>query len=289
MDSTSKRYKTMVINCKEISKDIRTTLRGAVEDLWFKPGLAVIVVGDDPASLTYVKNKCRACDEVGFYNETLHMTSTSTTEDVIAAVKQLAGRNDIHGVMVQLPLPAHIDAKAVLAAIPADKDVDGLTPESIGRLVLGMDTFIPCTPRGIMTILESGAYPLAGTNCVIIGRSNIVGKPLAALLTQANATVTLCHSKTENLADITRRADVVICAVGKAGFLTADMVSENAVVIDVGINRTADGKLVGDVCFEEVSERVRAITPVPGGVGVMTVTSLLENTYKAAKERDNSR
>lgn len=284
MDSTSNRCKPAVINCKGISKDIRMTLRKAAEDLGFKPGLAVIVVGDDPASLTYVKNKRRACDEVGFYNETLHMTSDSTTEDVVAAVKQFANRNDIHGVMVQFPLPSHIDEQAVLAAIPTDKDVDGLTPESMGKLVLGSDTFVPCTPKGIMTILKDGAYPLVGANCVIIGRSNIVGKPLAALLTQANATVTLCHSKTENLADITRRADVVICAVGKMGFLTADMVSENAVVIDVGINRTADGKLVGDVCFDEVSKKVQAVTPVPCGVGVMTVTSLLENTYKAAKK-----
>lgn len=234
--------------------------------------------------MTYVNNKCKACDEVGFHSETLHMTSTSTTKDVITAVERFAYRDDIHGVMVQLPLPEHIDEKAVVAAIPPHKDVDGLTPTSMGKLVLGMDTFVPCTPRGIMTVLTDEAHPLSGANCVIIGRSNIVGKPLAAMLTQANATVTLCHSKTENLADITRQADIVICAVGKAGFLTADMVSRGAVVIDVGINRNEGGELCGDVCFDEVAEKANAITPVPGGIGVMTVTSLLENTYKSAQQ-----
>lgn len=272
----------MVIDCKAISKHIRRDLRRRVDELGFTPGLAVIVVGDNPASMTYVNNKCKACDEVGFHSETLHMTSTSTTDEVIAAVERFSIREDIHGVMVQLPLPEHIDEKAVIAAIPSNKDVDGLTPASIGKLILGMDTFAPCTPRGIMTVLKGGAYHLAGSNCVIIGRSNIVGKPLAAMLTQANATVTLCHSKTENLTEITRQADIVICAVGRAGFLTADMVSPNAVVIDVGINRSEEGKLVGDVCFDEVAQKVQAITPVPGGIGVMTVTSLLENTYQSA-------
>ena len=272
----------MVIDCKALSKHIRRDLRRRADELGFAPGLAVIVVGDNPASMTYVNNKCKACDEVGFRSETLHMTSTSTTEDVIAAVERFAIREDIHGVMVQLPLPEHIDEKAVIAAIPSDKDVDGLTPASMGKLILGMDTFAPCTPKGIMTVLTGGAYPLAGSNCVIIGRSNIVGKPLAAMLTQSNATVTLCHSKTENLADITRQADIVICAVGKAGFLTADMVSRGAIVIDVGINRNADGKLTGDVCFDEVAQKAHEITPVPGGIGVMTVTSLLENTYTSA-------
>lgn len=282
--SISSRCKPMVIDCKALSKHIRRDLRKRVGELGFTPGLAVIVVGDNPASMTYVNNKCKACDEVGFHSETLHMTSTSTTEDVISAVERFAYRDDIHGVMVQLPLPEHIDEKAVVAAIPPNKDVDGLTPTNMGKLILGMDTFAPCTPRGIMTVLTDGAYPLSGANCVIIGRSNIVGKPLAAMLTQANATVTLCHSKTENLADITQQADIIICAVGKAGFLTADMVSRGAVVIDVGINRNENGKLCGDVCFDEVAEKANAITPVPGGIGVMTVTSLLENTYKSAQQ-----
>lgn len=285
MDFTPNRYKPMnVIDCKSLSKRIRREIRKRVDGLGFTPGLAVIVVGDNPASTTYVNNKCKACNEVGFHSETLYMTSTSTTEDVVAAVNRFAVRDDIHGVMVQLPLPEHIDEKAVVAAIPPDKDVDGMTPISMGKLVLGMDTFVPCTPRGIMTVLTNGTYPLAGANCVIIGRSNIVGKPLAAMLTQANATVTLCHSKTENLTDIARQADVIISAVGKAGFLTADMVSRGTIVIDVGINRTTDGKLCGDVCFDEVAEKAGAVTSVPGGIGIMTITSLLENTYKSAQQ-----
>lgn len=278
----------MIINCKEISDHIRAQLRMAVAALGFQPGLAVVYVGDNPASKTYVNNKKKACDEVGIYSEIFHMPGVSSTDEVIAAVKRIAKRNDIHGVMVQLPLPTHIDEHRVLEAIPAEKDVDGLTSANMGKLILSNDAFIPCTPKGIMTIFEEGSYPLAGANCVIIGRSNIVGKPLAAMLTKANATVTLCHSKTENLADITKRADVIICAVGKAGFLTEDMVSPDAVVIDVGINRTPEGKLTGDVCFDSVSQKVQAITPVPGGVGVMTVTSLLENTYHAAVQAKKS-
>jgi len=272
------------IDCKALSEKIQNELREAIAELGIVPGLAVIVVGDNPASMTYVNNKRKSSEKVGIRSEVMYLPEDSTTEDVIAAVQHFASRDDIHGVMTQLPMPEHIDASKVIASIPVEKDVDALTPASLGKLLLGETGFIPCTPRGIMNILRHEEVPLAGANCVVIGRSNIVGKPIAALLTQADATVTLCHSKTKGLENITRQADVVIAAVGKPGFITADMVSPDAVVIDVGINRNADGKLVGDVCFDEVLQKAAAVTPVPGGVGVMTVTSLLENTYEAAKQ-----
>lgn len=283
MDSTLNRCKPMnVIDCKSISKLWRGRIKSETEKLGFAPGLAVVVVGNNPASMTYVNNKKKACDEVGFRSEILYMSESSTTDDVVKAVERFATRDDIHGVMVQLPLPEHIDAANVVSAIPPEKDVDGLTPVSMGKLLQGEAAFKPCTPYGIVQILKYMDFPLAGANCVIIGRSNIVGKPLAALLTKEDATVTLCHSKTKNLSEITKRADILISAVGKPGFITTDMVSNGTVIIDVGINRTEGGKLVGDVCFDEVKEIAGAITPVPGGVGVMTVTALLVNTYNAA-------
>lgn len=271
-----------VIDCKAISKQYRRHIKSEAEKLSITPSLAVVIVGSDPASMTYVNNKKKACDEVGFRSEILYMSESLTTDDVVKAVERFAVRDNIHGVMVQLPLPEHIDAADVVSAIPPEKDVDGLTPVSMGKLLQGEAAFKPCTPCGIVQILKCVDFPLAGANCVIIGRSNIVGKPLAALLTKEDATVTLCHSKTEHLSEITKRADVVISAVGKPNFITADMIAHGAVVIDVGINRTDDGKLVGDVCFDEVKEIAGAITPVPGGVGVMTVTALLVNTYNAA-------
>ena len=272
-----------IINCKEISTNIRKELAERASQFWVQPGLAVILVGDDPASEVYVRNKQRACEEVGFYSVVHRMPSTSTTDEVIKAVTGYAQRSDIHGILVQLPLPKQIDADKVIEAIPPKKDVDGLTPVNMGKLMLGNPMFTPCTPTGVMTILRKSFGSISGANCVIIGRSNIVGKPLAAMMTQANATVTLCHSKTCDLGKITQKADILVSSVGKAGFVTADMVHYNAVVIDVGINRNAEGKLVGDVCFDGVADKVGAITPVPGGVGVMTVTSLLENTFKAAE------
>lgn len=271
-----------VIDCKAISKQCRERIKNEVKKLGFPPGLAVILVGDDPASMTYVNNKKKACDEVGFHSEILYMSKDSTTTDVVDAVERFANRDDIQGIMVQLPMPEHIDENAVISAIPFEKDVDALTATSMGKLVLNNAVYKPCTPSGILLILKCLGVPLSGANCVIIGRSNIVGKPLAAMLTQEDATVTLCHSKTKNLASITRQADILISAVGKPNFITADMVSEGAIVIDVGINRTDTGKLVGDVCFDEVKNIAGAITPVPGGIGVMTVTSLLTNTYNAA-------
>lgn len=284
-----------VIDCKAISKHWRRIVKDKITELGFPPGLAVILVGNDPASMTYVNNKKKACSEVGIHSEILYMSEESTTADVISAVKRFAERDDINGVMVQLPLPKHIDANRVIDAIPTEKDVDALTPESMGRLILGETTFAPCTPSGVVAILKCIVSSLAGLNIVIVGRSNIVGKPLAAMLTKEDATVTLCHSKTEHLAEITKQADIVISAVGKPNFITADMIAHGSIVIDVGINRTDDGKLVGDVCFDDVQKIAGAITPVPGGVGIMTVTMLLNNTYIAAlaqsqfKNRENER
>lgn len=272
-----------VIACRELSKSIRKSLADKARKNLMRPGLAVILVGDDPASQVYVRNKQKACEEVGFFSTVHHMSVQDvSTDGVICLVKQYAARADIHGILVQLPLPAHIDAARVIAAIPPEKDVDALTPANMGRLALGDYLFAPCTPTGIMHILHHVCGSVSGANCAVIGRSNIVGKPMAAMLTQENATVTLCHSHTENLADITSRADILISSVGKTNFVTPDMVKQDAIVIDVGINRRADGKLEGDVCFEEVLQKADMVTPVPGGVGVMTVTALLENTYKAA-------
>ena len=264
----------MVIDCKAISQAKRDAIKRRAAELGITPTLAVILAVDDPASQVYVRNKRRACEEVGFGFE---MYSD------INAVGELVTRQDVHGVLVQLPLPSGIDTNKVIAQIPPEKDVDALTATNLGRLVLGAYDFAPCTPSGIMTILDNVCGSVSGANCVVIGRSNIVGKPMSIMLTQKNATVTLCHSHTEDLADITSRADILISAVGKAGFVTANMVKQDAIVIDVGINRNRKGELVGDVCFDDVVRKVDAITPVPGGVGIMTVTSLLENTLKAAE------
>lgn len=264
----------MVIDCKAISQAKRDAIKRRASELGITPTLAVILAVDDPASQVYVRNKRRACEEVGFDFE---MYSD------IAMVDRLAARQDVHGILVQLPLPSGIDADKVIAQIPPEKDVDALTATNLGRLVLGAYDFAPCTPSGIMTILDNVCGSVSGANCVVIGRSNIVGKPMSIMLTQKNATVTLCHSHTEDLADITSRADILISAVGKAGFVTANMVKQDAIVIDAGINRNRKGELVGDVCFDDVVRKVDAITPVPGGVGIMTVTSLLENTLKAAE------
>lgn len=272
----------MVINCKEISDIKRNNLKEAVLSTGIVPGLAVILVGGNPASRIYVKNKRNACANVGFYSDIFCLDEQSTTEDIVAIIQKLSCRKDIHGIMVQFPLPPHIDANRVISSIPVEKDVDCLTPTNMGNLIFGNAAFTPCTPGGILSLLKHIGYRLSHSTCVILGRSNIVGKPLAAMLTAQDATVTICHSKTKDVSHYTKQADILISAVGKAGFITADMVSSNTVVIDVGINRTDDGKPVGDVCFTEVEKVARAVTPVPGGVGAMTVTTLLENTYKAA-------
>ena len=247
------------------------------------PGLAVVIVGEDPASKVYVRNKKKACEEAGFYSVVEEMPENTTQDELLARLEELKADPRIHGILVQLPLPAHIDPDAIIAAIPPEKDVDAFHPENVGHIMIGDYRFLPCTPAGVMKMLEVEGIEVSGKECVVIGRSNIVGKPMAMLLLQANGTVTVCHSRTKNLAEVTRRADILVSAVGKAGFVTADMVKEGAVVIDVGMNRNAEGKLCGDVDFAAVSEKASAITPVPGGVGVMTITMLLENTVRAAE------
>ena len=251
-----------------------------------RPGLAVVIVGEDSASQVYVRNKKRGCEEVGMHSEEYALPTETTEEELLALIDKLNNDSQIHGILVQLPLPAHLDAEKVILAINPEKDVDAFHPQNVGKIMIGNFSFLPCTPAGVMELLKHYQIDLCGKNCVIIGRSNIVGKPQAMLMLKENATVTICHSKTKNLAEITKNADVLVAAIGKAGFVTADMVKEGAVVVDVGINRTADGKLCGDVDFETVRAKASYITPVPGGVGPMTITMLLENTLTAAKEQN---
>lgn len=249
------------------------------------PGLAVIIVGENPASQVYVRNKHKACTELGFYSEGVEMPATTTREELLAEIQRLNNDEKIHGILVQLPLPKELQPyeSEVLEAINPLKDVDGFHPVNVGRLVTGQKALVPCTPHGCLRMLELADIPVEGANAVIIGRSNIVGKPMLHLLLGKNATVTICHSRTKNLAEITRQADILVAAVGKAGFVTADMVKPGATVIDVGINRIAPKKLVGDVDFEAVKEVAGAITPVPGGVGLLTIAMLMQNTVEAAR------
>ncbi len=249
------------------------------------PGLAVVIVGEDPASLVYVRNKHRACEEVGFLSRVYRLPEATPEEELLSLVGSLNDDEAIDGILVQLPLPKHLDEKAVIAAIAPEKDVDAFHETSVGKLMLGEKGFLPCTPAGIMELLSAYSIDPEGKECVVVGRSNIVGKPMAMLLLHANGTVTVAHSRTKNLAEVTRRADILVVAVGKAGFITADMVKEGAVVIDVGMNRDDNGKLCGDVDFERVAEKTSFITPVPGGVGPMTITMLLKNTLYAAENR----
>lgn len=249
------------------------------------PGLAVIIVGENPASQVYVRNKHKACTELGFYSEGVELPATTTREELLAEIQRLNNDEKIHGILVQLPLPKELQPyeSEVLEAINPLKDVDGFHPVNVGRLVTGQKALVPCTPHGCLRMLELAEIPVEGANAVIIGRSNIVGKPMLHLLLGKNATVTICHSRTRNLAEITRQADILVAAVGKAGFVTADMVKPGAAVIDVGINRIAPKKLVGDVDFEAVKEVAGAITPVPGGVGLLTIAMLMQNTVEAAR------
>lgn len=249
------------------------------------PGLAVIIVGENPASQVYVRNKHKACTELGFYSEGVELPATTTREELLAEIQRLNNDEKIHGILVQLPLPKELQPyeSEVLEAINPLKDVDGFHPVNVGRLVTGQKALVPCTPHGCLRMLELAEIPVEGANAVIIGRSNIVGKPMFHLLLGKNATVTICHSRTKNLAGITRQADILVAAVGKAGFVTADMVKPGAAVIDVGINRIAPKKLVGDVDFEAVKEVAGAITPVPGGVGLLTIAMLMQNTVEAAR------
>jgi len=248
-----------------------------------RPGLAVLLVGDDPASRVYVRNKVKACEEAGIRSLLEEYGADLAEADLLARIAALNADPAVHGILVQMPLPKHIEPAKVIEAISTDKDVDGYSVESAGRLVAGLPGFRPCTPWGCMKLIESTGIELRGKHAVVIGRSNTVGKPMALLLLQADATVTVCHSRTPDLGEHTRRADVVVVAVGRAGTLTADMVKPGAVVIDVGMNRNADGKLCGDVDFAGVAEVAGAITPVPGGVGPMTIAMLLSNTVDAAE------
>lgn len=275
-----------IIDGKAVSKAVRQRVAAETEELKNKgitPGLAVILVGDDPASQVYVRNKERACEEVGFYSEKYTLPENTTQEELNALVDKLNARKEISGILCQLPLPKHLDDKAVINRIDPKKDVDAFHPENVGAIMIGDYHFLPCTPAGVMELIHSTGVEITGKKAVVIGRSNIVGKPMAMLLLHENATVEITHSKTKNLADITRTADILVAAIGKAGFVTADMVKEGAVVIDVGMNRNVEGKLCGDVDFDEVSKKCSYITPVPGGVGPMTISMLMQNTLTAAK------
>ena len=246
-------------------------------------GLAVVLVGSDPASQIYVRNKINACAETGIRSEAYYLPADTEQAQLEELVRSLAENPAVHGILVQLPLPAGLDSGRVLRLIPVGKDVDGFSDENLGRLAAGKETLVACTPHGVMKMLESEGISVRGKNAVVIGRSNIVGKPMAMLLTNADATVTLCHSRTQNLAEICRGADILVAAIGKPKFVTADMVKDGAVVIDVGMDRDGNGKLCGDVDFANVKEKASYITPVPGGVGPMTITMLLYNVYQAAK------
>ena len=276
-----------IINGKEISSAIRAEIKEATERLvaesGVRPGLAVIIVGEDPASQVYVRNKKRACDEVGFYSESYELPENTTQEELNALVDRLNKDENIHGILCQLPLPKHLDENEVIMRIDPKKDVDAFHPENVGKIMIGDYSFLPCTPAGVMALLERSGIDVCGKECVVVGRSNIVGKPQAMLLLHANGTVTICHSRTKNLAEVCRRADILVAAIGKAEFFTGEMIKAGAVVIDVGRNRRADGKLTGDVDFASVEPKASYITPVPGGVGPMTITMLMQNTLTAAK------
>lgn len=274
-----------ILDGKTMSEDLRREIAGrvsAMRERGVTPGLAVILVGNDPASEIYVRNKGKGCEETGMYSRTIRMPEETTQEELENAIRELNEDPRIHGILVQLPLPAQLDEERALATIRPEKDVDGFHLINAGHMLTGTDGVVACTPRGALHMIKSTGIDLNGKEAVVIGRSNIVGKPMAMLLLRENCTVTLCHSRTKNLAEHARRADILVAAVGKAGFVTADMVKPGAVVIDVGINRV-DGKVRGDVDFENVKEVAGWITPVPGGVGKMTITMLLENTAEAAE------
>lgn len=277
-----------MISGKEISAKLRLSVKAQADALRAKgvvPGLAVVLVGDDPASAIYVRNKEKACEECGFYSEKYVLPAETSQDELLSLIAKLNADPRIHGILCQLPLPAHISEQAVILAIDPAKDVDAFHPVNVGRIMTGDFDFVPCTPAGVMAMLDECGIDPKGKHCVVVGRSNIVGKPMSMLLLHRHGTVTICHSRTKDLADVCRSADILVAAVGKAGFVTADMVKEGAVVIDVGINRTPEGKVVGDVCTAEVAEKASYLTPVPGGVGVMTITMLMQNTLKAAEKQ----
>jgi methylenetetrahydrofolate dehydrogenase (NADP+) / methenyltetrahydrofolate cyclohydrolase len=276
-----------IINGTELAKEKRVQLAKEVQQLkneGIEPGLAVVLVGDNPASRSYVKAKQRACEEIGIRSILLEFPDTITEEFLLEQIEQLNQDDSIHGILVQLPLPKQINELKVIEKIVPEKDVDGFHPINIGRMIAGQKAFLPCTPYGILFMVQSLGVEIAGKHVVVVGRSNIVGKPVGQLFLKENATVTYCHSKTKNLAEMTKQADILIVAVGKAGLIGAEHVKKGAIVIDVGVNRLEDGKLCGDVKFEEVKEVASYLTPVPKGVGPMTITMLLHNTVQAARE-----
>ena len=277
----------VIINGKEVSASIRREIKEKTQEFinekGYAPGLAVIIVGEDPASQVYVNNKHKACLEVGFLSEVYRLPAETTLDELLSLVDKLNNDKKIHGILCQLPLPKHLNEEQVILRINPDKDVDAFHPINTGKIMIGNNNFVPCTPAGVMKLIESTGTDICGKECVVVGRSNIVGKPQAMLLLQKNGTVTICHSKTRDLKEVTKRADILVVAVGISNFITGDMIKEGAIVMDVGINRTAEGKLTGDVDFESAEKVASYITPVPGGVGPMTITMLLENTLTAAK------
>ena len=280
---------SQLINGKEISAEVKAEVAKETAELkeskGLSVGLAVVIVGNDPASRVYVNNKKKACEAVGFQSYEYALDENTTQEQLLDLVNVLNRDDRVNGILVQLPLPKHIDEKAVINAISPDKDVDAFHPINVGKIMIGEYSFLPCTPAGVMRLIESTGTDITGKQCVVIGRSNIVGKPQAMLLLQKNGTVTICHSKTKNLKEICLGADILVVAIGRANFVTGDMIKEGAVVIDVGMNRLENGKLCGDVEFESAEKKASFITPVPGGVGPMTIAMLMKNTLTAAKQQ----
>jgi methylenetetrahydrofolate dehydrogenase (NADP+)/methenyltetrahydrofolate cyclohydrolase len=276
-----------IIDGKACALQVRKSLRpriAVLKERGIEPKLTVVLVGDDPASAVYVRNKEKMCERLGIVSETIRVAADTSQEDVLAIVRKLNEDDSVHGILVQLPLPRHIDEVAVLNEVAANKDVDCFHPINAGKLLRGEKGFLPCTPAGVMRMLEEMNIDIEGKEAVVIGRSNIVGKPLSIMLLQKNATVTICHSRTKNLGEVARRADILVAAIGKHNFVTADMVKPGAVVIDVGVNRIAEKKVAGDVDFDAVEPIASYITPVPGGVGAMTIAMLMENTVFAAEQ-----
>lgn len=279
-----------IIDGKAVSAKVKEQVRKEAEALREKGieiGLAVVIVGDNPASRVYVNNKKKACAEVGFNSYEYALPEETTEAELLELVEKLNSDGKVNGILVQLPLPKHINENAIINAIRPDKDVDAFHPENVGHIMIGDFSFLPCTPAGVMELIAETGVDVCGKNCVVIGRSNIVGKPMAMLLLHKNGTVTICHSRTKNLAEICSNADILVAAVGKAGFVTPDMVKEGAVVIDVGMNRNTEGKLCGDVDYAACFDKAGYITPVPGGVGPMTIAMLMRNTLTAAKIKNN--
>jgi len=276
-----------IIDGKTLALQVRASIGNDIikfhEETGIRPGLAAVLVGDDPASAIYVRNKKIACEKAGLYPEEYKLPSATTQGDLLALIQKINADPKIHGILVQLPLPKQINSKIILEAVSPQKDADGFHPYNVGRLVEGDPVFTPCTPKGVIHMIESTGLSIAGKRAVVIGRSNIVGKPVALLLMHRHATITVCHSRTQDLPAVCREADIVVAAIGRAQFVTSDMIKEGAIVIDVGINRREDGSLVGDVDFEPVKEKAGWISPVPGGVGPMTIAMLLQNTLESAK------